>query len=170
MTIVSRFPNGVPPGEIITALRIPISRRNVQHRLMLSCRGKVELRMPREKLALEYIDLPSEEEKDKNVSTIPLSSIAMEVQRKVSRPIIERTPVGYIRKFLDQYRPNVTSYLSESTCQRLLELGETDGEPPAGAYARQIFNRLLIDLSWSSGRLEGNTYSLLETERLLELK
>lgn len=33
----------------------------------------------------------------------------------------------------------------------------------------QIFNRLLIDLSWNSSRLEGNTYSLLETERLLEL-
>jgi len=27
----------------------------------------------------------------------------------------------------------------------------------------------LIDLSWNSSRLEGNTYSLLETERLLEL-
>jgi len=26
----------------------------------------------------------------------------------------------------------------------------------------------LIDLSWNSSRLEGNTYSLLETERLLE--
>lgn len=26
-----------------------------------------------------------------------------------------------------------------------------------------------IDLSWNSSRLEGNTYSLLETERLLEL-
>jgi hypothetical protein len=30
-------------------------------------------------------------------------------------------------------------------------------------------DRLLIDLSWNSSRLEGNTYSLLETERLLEL-
>lgn len=30
-------------------------------------------------------------------------------------------------------------------------------------------DRLLIDLSWNSSRLEGNTYSLLETQRLLEL-
>jgi hypothetical protein len=30
-------------------------------------------------------------------------------------------------------------------------------------------NRLLIDLSWNSSRLEGNTYSLLETERLLAI-
>jgi Fic family protein len=29
-------------------------------------------------------------------------------------------------------------------------------------------NRLLIDLSWSSSRLEGNTYSLLDTKELIE--
>jgi hypothetical protein len=38
----------------------------------------------------------------------------------------------------------------------------------AGTFVRQVFDRLLIDLSWNSSRLEGNTYSLLETERLLE--
>ena len=56
-----------------------------------------------------------------------------------------------------------------SICQRkrgyLLDMGHTpDGERPASTYARQIFSRLLIDLSWNSSRLEGNTYSLLETE------
>jgi Fic family protein len=40
-------------------------------------------------------------------------------------------------------------------------------QDPAGTYARQLANRLLIDLSWNSSRLEGNTYSLLETERLI---
>ena len=44
-----------------------------------------------------------------------------------------------------------------------------DGRLPAGTYARKIYSRLLIDLSWNSSRLEGSTYSLLETERLLEL-
>ncbi len=32
-----------------------------------------------------------------------------------------------------------------------------------------MIDRLLIDLSWNSSRLEGNAYSLLETQRLLEL-
>jgi hypothetical protein len=40
-------------------------------------------------------------------------------------------------------------------------------QDPAGTYAHQIFNRLLIDLSYNSSRLEGNTYSLLDTERLI---
>ena len=42
------------------------------------------------------------------------------------------------------------------------------GEVPAGTFARDILNRLLIDLSWASSRLEGNTYSRLDTERLIE--
>lgn len=41
-------------------------------------------------------------------------------------------------------------------------------EVPAGTFARDILNRLLIDLSWASSRLEGNTYSRLDTERLIE--
>ncbi|RYY08688.1 MAG: Fic family protein, partial [Chitinophagaceae bacterium] len=35
-------------------------------------------------------------------------------------------------------------------------------------YAKQILQRLLIDLAWNSSRLEGNTYSLLDTQRLLD--
>jgi Fic family protein len=44
----------------------------------------------------------------------------------------------------------------------------SDDQRPAGTYARDILNRLLIDLSWSSSRLEGNTYSLLDTKELIE--
>jgi Fic family protein len=38
----------------------------------------------------------------------------------------------------------------------------------AGTYAQQICQRLLIDLSYNSSRLEGNTYSRLDTQKLLE--
>ncbi len=39
----------------------------------------------------------------------------------------------------------------------------------AGEYKNE-FERLAIDLSWKSSQIEGNTYSLLETERLLKDK
>lgn len=39
---------------------------------------------------------------------------------------------------------------------------------PAGTYSRAILNRLLIDLSWASSHLEGNTYSRLDTRELIE--
>ena len=40
---------------------------------------------------------------------------------------------------------------------------------PAGTYVRCITDRLLIDRSWNSSRLEGNTYSPLDTRRLIAL-
>ena len=71
---------------------------------------------------------------------------------------------------LDSYRPNETFYLSQAERDHLHQVGRpvTAGQP-AGTYARQILHRLLIDLSWNSSRLEGNTYSLLDTTRLLEI-
>ena len=102
--------------------------------------------------------------------TVPISPEAEAVKRAIRAPIHQRQPVGYRRDFLDDYRPNETSYLPAETRRRLLEMGRPpDGERPAETYARMIYSRLLIDLSWNSSRLEGSTYSLLETERLLEL-
>lgn len=92
-----------------------------------------------------------------------------QVRKAVRLPIEQRQPVGYRRKFLDDYRPNVTSYLSADIRQHLADWGKSPEGIPAGTYVRQILNRLLIDLSWNSSRLEGNTYSLLETQRLIEL-
>ncbi|MDE0692151.1 MAG: Fic family protein [Gammaproteobacteria bacterium] len=101
---------------------------------------------------------------------IPISAAAASISETVRAPIQQRRPVGYSRSFLDDYEPNVTAYLSAEARDHLAELGESpDRDQPAGTYARKIHERLLIDLSWNSSRLEGNTYSLLETERLLEL-
>lgn len=81
-----------------------------------------------------------------------------------------RRPVGYQPGFLDDYVPNVSSYLSKALRQKLAAMGRTMDEPlPAGTHLRKVLDRLLIDLSWNSSRLEGNTYSLLETHRLLSL-
>ena len=72
-------------------------------------------------------------------------------------------------EFLEQYRPNETAYLPQGLRTQLHNLGRSPAEQtPAGTFARDIFNRLLIDLSWASSRLEGNTYSRLDTERLIE--
>jgi len=88
----------------------------------------------------------------------------------VRRPITQRRPVGYDRKLLDAYRPNETFYLTDAGWRaRLREIGRTQfDQRPAGTYARDILNRLLIDLSWASSRLEGNTYTRLDTVNLIE--
>ncbi|MFN0076589.1 MAG: Fic family protein [Prosthecobacter sp.] len=81
-----------------------------------------------------------------------------------------RKPVGYRREFLDAYVPNETAYLPASLCEHLRAKGQSAqmAELPPGTYARQVLDRLIIDLSWNSSRLEGSTYSLLETDFLLQ--
>ena len=99
----------------------------------------------------------------------PLSPEGLELQRLHSRPMGQRKPVSYQRDFLDAYRPNETFYLPEQVRARLQELGGPKGPAfPAGTYARQILQNLLVDLSWASSRMEGNTYSRLDTKRLIE--
>lgn len=99
---------------------------------------------------------------------VPTSREGEKVKQIVRLPVHQRTPLGYNRDFLDTYQPNQTFYLPEQTRQHLLRIGQSRSDAlPAGTYALQIYNRLLIDLTWNSSRLEGNTYSLLETERLL---
>lgn len=100
---------------------------------------------------------------------VPVSTAGHEIQAAVRKPLADRAPVGYQRTFLANYVPNATAYLSEVLKTHLYELGRTpDRERPAGTYAREISNRLLVDLSWASSRLEGNTYSLLDTRELIE--
>ena len=100
---------------------------------------------------------------------VPLSREGARVRALMRRPMTERTPVGYRRDFLDAYEPGRTWYLPKALRARLYELGRTaDGRRRAGTHARDIMGRLLIDLSWASSRLEGNTYSRLDTQNLIE--
>ncbi|MGO4477405.1 Fic family protein [Massilia sp. 2TAF26] len=102
-------------------------------------------------------------------SFIPLSADSQDILAHVDQPVEARKPVGYQREFLDAYRPNETWYLSESLRRQLRKMGITaDVGAPAGTYSRAILNRLLIDLSWASSHLEGNTYSRLDTRELIE--
>lgn len=173
LEIVGRFPWGASVEEILTGLNPQPPRRTLQYRLSTLVKSgylTAEGRTKGRRFHLPIKDLPKVlQETSSPTNQIPLSPIALSINQAVSRPIQKRTPVSYSRKLLDQYKPNKTQYLSESLKKKLHELGQTDGKRPAGTYARQIYSKLLIDLSWNSSRLEGNTYSLLETERLLEL-
>ena len=107
---------------------------------------------------------------DAEEPVIPLSAAGTVIRDYVRQALRARQPVGYDRKFLDRYRPNSSSYLTKQDRTHLAAVGRPQiAEQPAGTYAKQILNRLLIDLAWNSSRLEGNTYSLLDTKRLIEL-
>jgi hypothetical protein len=98
-----------------------------------------------------------------------LSIDGTELRANVSRPLAQRKPVGYQRHFLDDYQPNHSRYLPQNLRDHLHAIGQSPGDAqPAGTYARQIIDRLMVDLSWASSRLEGNTYTRLDTQNLIE--
>lgn len=176
---VGGFPEGAGIKEISKVLSVRLPRRTLQRRLALLVEQKriiVEGRARASRYRLLVITGAGHAEQDSQKAAgrgeiyVPLSPEGEAIRQAVREPIQNRRPVGYNRAFLDSYHPNETFYLSSRIRQRLYEMGRSPaGQHPAGTYARQIFNRLLIDLSWNSSRLEGNTYSLLETELLLEL-
>jgi hypothetical protein len=176
---VTQFPEGASVENLSETLGNKLPRRTLQRRLArlveqerlaLEGRGRgSRYRFP--KITGEsHVVIPGFEIKARGEAYIPISPKGKTIKEAVRLPIQDRQPVGYNRAFLDSYRPNESFFLPEKTRGHLMGLGHsTENERPAGTYVQQIFNRLLIDLSWNSSRLEGNTYSLLETERLLEL-
>lgn len=97
---------------------------------------------------------------------LPWSPAALQLRRGLDVPLAARSPVTYQRGFVDGYVPNESWLLPRALAEELFSAGRLQGQQPAGTYARKVLEQLLIDLSWSSSRLEGNRYSLLATEEL----
>lgn len=107
---------------------------------------------------------------DERPDEIPMSAASQALRTALAHHYTLRPIVGYDRDFLRDYLPNRSAYLDAANLQQLRALGQThDASALPGTYARRkhIYERLLIDLSWSSSYLEGSTLTRLDTERLM---
>lgn len=158
---------GLSIEQIEENLNFSIERRTLQRRLK-ELKESNRLLTKGEARSTRYFPKVKKYEDEASEDLIPLSIEGKKILKLISLSEIQRIPVGYNKQFLENYLPNIDSYLSPEEKEILLEIGKTQGDnQAAGTYARQILNRLLIDLSWNSSRLEGNTYSLLDTELLI---
>jgi fido (protein-threonine AMPylation protein)/DNA-binding transcriptional ArsR family regulator len=166
--ILKAHSNGVDLKFISEAMGDSVPQRTLRYRLRyLADQGRVVTEGQRR--GMKYFPASAAAAgKAKEAEALSLSRAAQDIRKNVSRTLISRKLVGYNRDFLDSYRPNESAYLSEKERIQLRKIGAVQtGFQPAGTYARDILDRLLIDLSWNSSRLEGNTYSLLDTKRLI---
>jgi hypothetical protein len=164
---IGNSPDGLGIEALSDLLGDQISRRSLQ-RLLAGLVEAGRLNIEKRGRSSRYFT-PAKVDKTEKEDYVPLSTSGAEVRETVRRPLTDRTPVGYRREFLEKYRPNESGYLTKTTVAHLTRMGRTpDAERPAGTYARNVLDRLLVDLSWASSRLEGNTYSLLDTRRLIE--
>ncbi|MBE0533615.1 MAG: Fic family protein [Rhodospirillales bacterium] len=174
---VRRHPEGITATEIAGTLDSAPPRRTLQYRLKSLVDGKRlvmegEGRWARYRAARIEAAAGTTAARDgaEGDAVPPLSRSGAEIREYVRGPSETRKPVGYNRAFLDSYRPNDSFYLTPAERAHLGAVGMPRiAEQPAGTYAKRILGRLLIDLSWNSSRLEGNTYSLLDTRRLIDL-
>ncbi len=177
--VVRQKPEGMTAREITEALEAAPPHRTVQDRLKALVDGNrliressgrgARYRMPHVVSLSARAAFGPLRSSAQLAKPLRLSDAGKEIQGYVRLPPEARQPVGYDRSILDSYLPNRTFYLSEEERIQLAETGRTGVvEQAAGTYAKQILSRLLIDLSWNSSRLEGNTYSLLDTVRLIE--
>jgi Fic/DOC family len=177
LAAVGNHPEGASRAEIQKSLRLKIPPRTLQFRLRslvedgrlvpegASRAARYRLATP-ETAPVEVTPKPAETKEEKGPG---ISKAGERIRRYLRQPFTARKPVGYNRTFLDSYRPNKTAYLSPAERARLAKIGRSSfAADAAGTYAKQLLGRLLIDLSWNSSRLEGNTYSLLDTKRLIE--
>jgi Fic family protein len=97
------------------------------------------------------------------------SSRALSLLSYLDTPSYGRAKTSYQAELIENYIPNETQYVSNTIREQLYKSGKRlDITLAAGTYAKHIGQRLLIDLSYHSSRLEGNTYSKLDTKKFIE--
>jgi len=120
-----------------------------------------------QKKGTRYEAAPVQEPLPSNPEAV-FSDASAQVLSYVKQRLYLREPISYRLDWLESYEPNQTFYLTQKQREFLRQEGGRRYQYDiAGTYARHIYNRLIIDLSYNSSRLEGNTYSLLETEKLI---
>lgn len=151
--------------DAIDAASINVSRRTLQRRLVHMEQAGAIARHGNSVAAI-YVLHRADNLHDQIGLT--LSADAEEIRKAVALPAINKKPVGWIKDFLESYEPNETRFLDHAIRSQLHDMGRTGSDGlPAGTHLRDILGLLTIDLSWASSRLEGNSYSRIDTERLI---
>lgn len=90
--------------------------------------------------------------------------------RRLATDPRRRNPIPYDPDRIGNYVPNETRWLPEGPAGRMQAVIDKVGvqRPAASVWCRAIAERFLIDLSWASSNLEGNTYDYLSTELLIK--
>lgn len=172
ITLLGKHPEGLSRGQVSERLNFTINGKTLQRRLTALV-DEDRIARKGERKATRYhpveVSIATEKRHLKDNFANIFSTKSQEKLKFLETPLYAREKVSYNRDFLDSYVPNQSQYVPKKIREALFQEGKRfDEQLAAGTYARQISQRLLIDLSYNSSRLEGNTYSRLDTQKLVE--
>ncbi len=172
IAILDSHPDGLTRGQVSDKLSFTIHDKTLQRRLAaLTDEGRITKKGERKATRYFPSQVSSEAGKGhlRDNSANIFSPESQETLQFLETPLHALEKMSYNREFLESYVPNQTTYVPKKMREALFQEGKRfDEQLAAGTYARQICQRLLIDLSYNSSRLEGNTYSRLDTQKLVE--
>ena len=170
--LLEKNSEGLARGQIAENLSFSINNKMLQRRLSALAEAKRIVKIGDRKATKYYpAKIPQQEIKGQSGQKEHeiLSPESRNSLNFLNFPLHAREKVSYKREFIEGYVPNETAYVSKKQRKALFKAGKRFDEAlAAGTYARQICQRLLIDLAYNSSRLEGNTYSKLDTQKLVE--
>jgi hypothetical protein len=192
--VVSEYPEGIGIARLqqtLSARCENINRRTLQRRLerltrdgRIAPEGRNVARVYKPRVVVRT---PGRRIKEPDalynteIIPVPLSREGEEIRTRIRKPLSQRHRAGLDREILESgrlleidtllknYLPGISQYLPEPTLNRLHEMGRTPdtGNKVGGIHARNILDRLRVDFSWVSSRLEGCTYTRPEAEALI---
>ncbi len=173
LELISKHPKGLSRGEIRKQLPFQINYKTLQRRLSdLIEKGQINRAGNRKSTRYYPLEATSISNKGQIVlkNKEIFSQNSLNILKFLDRPVHSRKLVSYKREFIESYDPNVTYYVPKDMHESLSSKGRLfERALVAETYSRRlIYERLLIDLSSNSSRLEDNTYSLHDTEKLLQ--
>ncbi|MFK0093943.1 Fic family protein [Pseudomonas sp. NPDC090592] len=167
--ILLALTNGQTLSSRELAERLSVSWSTVKRHLdVLLGAGEIERQREGRTARYRLVSPPSQSFPDVVQTGFLWSPESCSLRASLLQPLAMREIVTYQRSLVDSYLPNQTVWLPSELAAVLEVEGRMKGQQPAGTYARKVLEPLLIDLSWSSSRLEGNRYSLLDTELLFK--
>ena len=172
LAILEKNPEGLSTSQISELTSFSRNYKTLQRRLVSLSDDGLILKVGEKKARKYYPVNVSKKDNNRHLTDNAheiFSSESQNILKFLDTPPHGRPKMSYNRDFLDSYVPNKTAYVPEKVRKQLYKEGKRfDKALAAGTYAREICQRLLIDLSYNSSRLEGNTYSRLDTQKLVE--
>jgi hypothetical protein len=180
VSVLSEYPEGIGISRLQQVLSTrcgSIGRRTLQRRLERLARdgrvaheGQNAARLYRPgafaRLPARLLEEPGAHYRV-DIVHVPVSREGEEIRAQIRKPLSFRSRVEYERKFLESYVPGFSRYLPWPVLSHLHEIGRMSGTGAAGFHSQGILDRLRVDFSWASSRLEGSTYTRPEAEALI---